>query len=389
MKMLRTAAIVALALASAFFAGHVQAQDTSVPAEPDSLDPAVLDKPPVAQVGIGIGYGTETGPAFSAYARTDGLLGKGHQLGVNLELGEDSGSFDANYQYGPLWGREDLTFALNLSGVAAQATDAFAFDTESIEVTPRLVYSLSDSVTLSPYVSRSNGRIHNLSPGSSLLITRDAGRRTTTAIGLDTAWQQGDEAAGYQTTVQGGVEFGDTDRGHEYTSLSFDARHDRLLDKEGNLQFSLDLTAGSIMTRAGTSHIGDRTILGQSVMRGFELAGIGPRDLMAPGSPALGGNSYAVVRMEMRAPNLFGSDNLRPVPGVFADAGSLWGLDDRAGGPAGADPVDDGFNMRASIGILVDVQTRIGTFQASLGQAVTKKDYDREAPFNLAYRMSF
>lgn len=366
------------------------AQEDPAAPDPEMIDPAVLEAGPVAQVGLGIGYGTETGLAFSAYARGDGLLGGGHQLGVSLDLGEDSGSIDLDYRYGPLAGRDDLSFGLNLSGISARATDAFAFRTDSAELTPRLIYALSDSVTLSPYLTFSTGRIRDLAAGTSALIAQDAGRRDTIAAGIEGSWRQSDEEAGILTLVQGSFELGSSDRDHDYSAVTIEARHDRLVGAEGNLHLSFGISAGTILTRSGASHIGDRTVLGQSTLRGFDFAGIGPRDLNAAGSPALGGNSYAAIRLEARAPNLFGgSDRARPVPGIFLDAGSLWGLDDTAGGVAGADPVDDGFHLRASVGVMLDLETDYGTFQISIARPVKYEDYDRRAPFNLAYRMAF
>lgn len=355
----------------------------------EDIDPAVLDKGPIGQIGIGLGYNTDSGAAVSADASADGLLGEGHKLGFGLKLGEEGGSADIDYRYGPVAGNEDLTFNLSLQAFASRATDAFDFVTRSVDLTPRLIYSVSDSFALSPYLTYSSGEISDVLAGTSILIASQEGSRTKTALGLEASYATGAEDGLWGVQLSGGLEVGRSDTGQDFTSLSFSAQGDRFVGTDGAVRLTASLSAGTIASGSGASHIGDRTILGPSMLRGFEFGGIGPRDLAVPNAPALGGNSFAVLRFEARAPNLFKGEGPRPVPGVFFDQGSLWGLDDTAGGVAGADPVDDGLHMRASVGLMMDLETKIGVFQMSVSHPVQKQSYDREAPFNLGYKLSF
>lgn len=360
-------------------------------AEPDSdlPDASILEKGPIGYVGLGFGYGTESGAAITAHARADGLLGDGQELGFMLRLGETGGNVDVNYLRFGLGGRDDLDFGLSLSGLSSSPTEDFDFQTDSVKLTGRLNYHLSDETVLSPYLTLSIGRISDIPTGSSALILTDEGRRNGIGIGTDLRRLFGAADSGRQTLVEGGVELGGSDRGHRYTALTFGLRHQQSIGPDGNFQLSASVNGGTMNSLQGTSHIGDRSILGQSSLRGFKFGGIGPRDLNVSGSPALGGNTFAVMRLEARARNLFKGEEARPIPGLFLDAGSLWGLDDTAGGPTGSDAVDDGFHLRATIGILVDLETRLGTFQVSFAHAIEKMDYDQTAPFNLSYNIAF
>lgn len=81
---------------------------------------------------------------------------------------------------------------------------------------------------------------------------------------------------------------------------------------------------------------------GQKV-RGFEVNGIGPRDNEAPNEDALGGNYYWVARAEAQFP-LGLPEEYGIQGGVFADLGSILGLNNTAG--ANGVEVDDSMHVR-------------------------------------------
>ena len=378
----------ALLLAGAFTVCAAPELAGADPAADGPIDPAVLDTPPVGEFGLGVGYGTDTGFAVTAHASAQGLGDKGHQFGFRFELGEDSGSADLDYRYSPFAGRDDLSFGLTLSGITTRPSDAFGFSTDAVKITPRLIYQLSQDTIVSPYLSLSQGRVAEVPPGSSALIAKDSGQRQMTSVGLEFQRVRRDDGDAWQTTLVAGAEVGRSDRGQSFTGLSFDLRHDRQIGAAAQYEVSAALSAGTILSMSGASHMGDRTILGQSSLRGFDFGGFGPRDVEAEGMPALGGNSYATLRLEARKPGLFG-ENARPVPGVFVDAGSLWGLDDTAGGPDGEDEVDDGAHLRASVGVMLDYRSDFGTFQLSVSKPVRQMEYDRTAPINFSFSKGF
>ena len=351
-------------------------------------DPAVLDAAPIGEFGLGLSYGTDTGAAISAHASADGLLRDGHHLGFRVEVGEKAGSASADYRYGPLGGRKGLSFGLGVSAVRMRPGASVGFGIGALSVSPRLIMELSPDTILSPYVSLSAGRVSNVPEESSALLLKDEGRRTMASAGLELQHRLRDDAGKWQTLMSFGLAQCGSDRGHDFTELSFSVEHSRSLGAQEGVKLSAGLSGGTILSASGASHVGDRTILGPSALRGFDFGGIGPRDLAVPGEPTLGGNTYATLRLEARAPDLLG-DGARPVPGLFMDAGSLWGLDDRAGGALGADVVDDGFHLRASVGVMVDFRSSFGTLQLSVAQPVERQDYDQRAPVHISFSKDF
>lgn len=135
------------------------------------------------------------------------------------------------------------------------------------------------------------------------------------------------------------------------------------------------------------SRVTDR-FFGNGKIRGFEPNGIGPRDLNVSNEDALGGNYFAVARLEadfpLGLPEEYGFSG-----GVFADAGSVWSLDDVGGGSTGDDTVDDDFHIRSSVGVSLFWTTPIGPLRFNFAKAIEKQDYDKEQFFDLTISTRF
>jgi outer membrane protein insertion porin family len=158
----------------------------------------------------------------------------------------------------------------------------------------------------------------------------------------------------------------------------------RVLNEEVTLRAIFE--AGALAMIDGNSRVTER-FFGNGKVRGFESNGYGPRDL-AQGDNALGGNFYASLRLEAEFPiGLPEEYGIRG--GVFLDVGSVWGLDDVAGGSAGLDPVDDSLHLRSSVGVSVFWDTPIGPLRFNLSRAIEKQDYDREQSFDLTISTQF
>ena len=112
----------------------------------------------------------------------------------------------------------------------------------------------------------------------------------------------------------------------------------------------------------------------------------GPRDLSAPNEDALGGNLFAVARLEADFP-LGLPEEYGITGGVFLDAGSVWSLDDTVG--FDGTEVDDSLNVRVAAGVSVFWTTPLGPLQFNFSSALKKEDYDRTQSFNVSVQTSF
>ncbi|HRE45466.1 MAG TPA: outer membrane protein assembly factor BamA [Terricaulis sp.] len=161
-------------------------------------------------------------------------------------------------------------------------------------------------------------------------------------------------------------------------------------------------TAGYIMGWGGDDvRINDRFFKGGSSFRGFDVAGIGPRQLlvddvtgeMVQRGDAIGGNLYAIGTLQMDVP--------LPLPesygvgaAAFVEFGTL-GLVDTASRQMvdlnGANRliVDDAASLRVAAGVSIYWDSPFGPVQFDLSQPLEYEEYDRREQFRFSTRTRF
>jgi outer membrane protein insertion porin family len=185
-----------------------------------------------------------------------------------------------------------------------------------------------------------------------------------------------------------------------------------------SLVFSLTGSAGYVQGWGGDSvRINDRFYKGGVNFRGFQTAGIGPRDLSLQRSDALGGKAYAIGTTELTIPT-FLPDQYGIKAALFADFGTLGLLDKRdlnyrAGdldclNPTIPDPTDpnkvignpavpgarnvcirDDLSLRASAGLTIFWKSPMGPIQFDFSRVLAKEAYDKKETFRFSTSTRF
>jgi outer membrane protein insertion porin family len=157
--------------------------------------------------------------------------------------------------------------------------------------------------------------------------------------------------------------------------------------------------------------INDRFYKGGNSFRGFETAGIGPRDLSFGRTDALGGKAYAIGSVELTVPT-FLPEQYGIKAALFSDFGTLGLLDDvdkRA--PVPVDPNDltkgfqkdaagnlilvqsseikDDLSLRASAGISIFWKSPMGPLRFDFSQVLAKERYDKTELFRFSTSTRF
>jgi outer membrane protein insertion porin family len=160
---------------------------------------------------------------------------------------------------------------------------------------------------------------------------------------------------------------------------------------------SLAMNAGYITAYSGdTLPIDERFFKGGDNFRGFNLAGIGPRDIaVAKDLGALGGDVYAIGTAQLRVPDFLPSDYGLNFS-FFDDFGTLGHLDNKAElcaqsgyAPPPACPIKDNLAFRMSAGLSVGWKSPFGPVQVDLGVPIIKTDYDRPQFFHFTAGTGF
>ena len=226
---------------------------------------------------------------------------------------------------------------------------------------------------------------------SSSLIIDDEGTQVTSAIGYAYSYDSRitglNPLTGYKLTFS-----------QDFAGLGGDVKNvktgllagieSRAWREEVTLRAEFE--AGAIVSYGDTNtRIIDRYRNGSKI-RGFEPNGIGPRDLLAENEDALGGNYFWALRAEAQFP-LGLPEEYGISGGLFADVGSIWGLDNTTARTADGETyeIDDSMNVRASVGASLFWTTPIGPLRFNFSHAVKQEDYDEEQNFDLTISTRF
>jgi outer membrane protein insertion porin family len=157
--------------------------------------------------------------------------------------------------------------------------------------------------------------------------------------------------------------------------------------------------------------INDRFYRGGNNFRGFETAGIGPRDLSFGRTDALGGKAYAIGSVELTIPT-FLPEQYGIKAALFSDFGTLGLLDsvDKRG-PVPVDPNDltkgfqkdaagnlilvqsadikDDLSLRASAGVSIFWKSPMGPLRFDFSQVLVKEPYDKTELFRFSTSTRF
>jgi len=135
--------------------------------------------------------------------------------------------------------------------------------------------------------------------------------------------------------------------------------------------------------------INDRFFKGGNSFRGFETAGMGPRDLTT--TDALGGNFYAIGTLELTIPNMLPEEyGIRT--SAFVDVGTLGLLDDRytvnSLGLPNTNIVDD-LSLRGSAGVSIHWRSPMGPIRFDLSEIFSKEEFDKTESFRFSTSTQF
>jgi outer membrane protein insertion porin family len=144
--------------------------------------------------------------------------------------------------------------------------------------------------------------------------------------------------------------------------------------------------------------ITDRFYKGGQSFRGFETAGLGPRDLST--DDALGGKAYAIGTVELTVPT-FLPEQYGIKASLFTDFGTVGMLDDQdkicpvgaavaVCAPGSINPnIKDDMSLRASAGISIHWRSPMGPIRFDFSQVLAKEDYDKTETFKFSTSTRF
>jgi outer membrane protein insertion porin family len=366
--------------------------------EGSSPDQVVVDvdveEQPTGSLGFSVNYSTDSGAGFAINFSERNFLGRGQRLRFAINTVSDGQAFNFAFTE-PNFLARDVSLGFNLYYEQTQNRGDRSFDTEEYGFGTTFGFPAGENsrIALSYTIDRDEFIFSDDAEDRvSRIIFDDAGERITSAIGLTYAFDNRTSGlnpnAGVRLEVTG-----------EYAGIGGDAEYLRaralaiaeraIMREEVTLRATME--GGALETLNGDSHYSDRFFLSSRQLRGFDTFGVGPRDLASPNEDALGGNYFAVARFEaafpLGLPEEYGISG-----GVFYDIGSVWGLDDTAGGPASAatpTTVDDDLYWRSAVGFSIFWDTALGPLRFNFSRALQKQPYDETRDFDFTVETRF
>jgi len=361
--------------------------------EGSSPDQVVVDvnveEAPTGSLGFGASYSSANGLGLNVNFSESNFLGRGQTVSLSFDTTVDnrglSGAFIEPYFL-------DRNMALSLSAVYRETdNDSVNYDTTLLSFSPAVEFPVSENGRLRlSYLIKSED-ISDVSVDSSAILHAEAGSQIGSEIGYTYSYDT--RRTGLNPNAGILFRFGQSLAGlggdSEYVRTSAFLLGERKVARE-EVTLSAAFEAGALNMISGNSRVTDRFLLTSDQLRGFSPYTVGPRDLNSSNQDFLGGNYYAVARFEARfplgLPEEYGIDG-----GLFFDIGSVWGLNNTSGGPLGGpiSAVDDGLNIRSSIGISIYWETALGPLRFNFSKALQKQPYDDTQSFDLTVSTRF
>ncbi len=348
-----------------------------------------VEEQPTGSLSLGGSYSVSDGFGIAIGLNESNFLGRGQNLGVTLSTAQDAEQYTLSFSEPYLLGRR-LRFDLGL-GLASTNSSFASYDTERVFFNPQLSYSIGELSALRLRYGWDRSEMtqqDNEVNGAVISSEIDQGKRTTSSLGVSYVYDSrlgglnpnagvlfevGLDAAG----LGGDNEF--------YKSTARAIAQTRVLSEEVVLRATLEM--GALHWRGDDfSRTLDRFVLGPNTFRGFEPAGLGPRDLSNGQDDAIGGNYYWVARFESDFP-LGLPEELGLRGGVFYDVGNLYNIDNV--NTAGADIVGADGSIRHVVGVSVLWETPFGPLRFNFSKALKKEDFDQEQNFDLTIQAQF
>lgn len=368
-----------------FFANaDVQAREGSTPNQ--VVVDVNVEEANTGSLSFGANYNSDTGFGLLASFRQSNFLGRGQKLNAQISTAETNRILSLSFDEPQLLGR-DLSFGLDFNYRTTNNENA-TYDTESFRFRPSLTFPVSENGRLQVFYAYDYTDLSDVSADTSALIVADEGSVGASSLGyvysFDTRRTGLDPNSG--VLLRFGQEFGFGDAQYIKTT-ALAAAETKVYNEEITLRATVE--GGYLDYSKGVSRITDRFFLGSRQMRGFEAGGIGPRDYDATDpnaivNDALGGNIYAVARLEAEFPIGLPSE-YGITGGAFVDYGSVWDI----GRAAPSTVLYNDFTARTVAGLSIFWDTPIGPLRFNFTEALDPQEFDTPKNFDVTISTSF
>ena len=348
-----------------------------------------IEEQSTASLQLGASYSGDLGAGLLVqYAETN-FLGRGQGLKFTFNNSTDAEQYRINFSE-PYFLNENLSFSLDAYSGTTSSRGA-NYDSLETSLTPELGVRLTDTVELNLNVFAQERSMAGTSLTGSILqseISEKTKIESGFGLGIKYDNKYNKLPGSTRYLVAYNQSFNATQSGDNRSAkLDLTALAEREVVNEQITLRSI-FQAGTIRTYGDPSRSIDRYVMNSNVMRGFDYAGVGPRQRSQLGlyDDALGGNNFSSIKLEADFPLILIPDEYGMSGGVFYHMGDIWDLGKRG---SGSDVLYENGKLRETIGAVLYWDTPIGPLRFDFTRALTKQEFDDERSFDLSIATQF
>lgn len=363
-----------------FFQTVEVTQEKSDAPDKVNIDVKVAEKS-TGEINFGAGFSTNDGVLGEVSVTERNLLGRGQRLRASLTASgiRQNGVLSFTEPY--LFGR-DISGGFSLFRSQLDFEDESSFSSDSLGFNLNLGYEITEHLRHNITYGLSNEEISDVDDDASRFIRDQEGEFLTSIIShsltYDTRDNRRDPKEGLLVRFnQGLAGLGGDDK---FIRHELNTAYHIPVTEDKDWVLTLAASGGNITGLGEDVRINQRFYLGGRDFRGFDRAGIGPRDSLT--LDALGGNTFYNLSAEVGFPlNL--SDEYGFTGAFFADFGSLFGVDDD-----GSEIVDSS-DPRLTVGFGLGWNSPFGPLRLDFGFPIVKDDLDETESFQFNFGTRF
>ena len=328
---------------------------------------------------LGAGFSTRDGAVGEIGIRERNLLGRGQDLKLSLRLSQRTQQIDLGFTE-PYFLNRNISAGVDVFNVRSDRESESSFREDTLGGRIRFGYEINEQWSQNLRYTIENEDIKDVDDGASQIIKDQEGSQIASILGqtliYDTRNSKITPTEGFivRMATDGAGLGGDV----QYMKGTVKSRYYYPFSKEWRA--ILGANAGHIKGLDQDVRVIDAFFLGSDQMRGFEIGGIGARDMVS--NDALGAKTYAFGTVELNFP-LGLPEELGFTGAAFTDFGTAYGAD------GDSNLIEDSKSLRVTAGVGLAWRSPLGPVRLDLAFPVLVEDFDKDQLINFSFGTRF
>ena len=337
-----------------------------------------VEEQSTGDLSFGAGFSSASGPLGNITLRERNLLGRGQDLRVSFSLSGASSEIDLSFTE-PYFLDRPIAAGFDIFRTTRDI-NALGFEVERIGSSVRAGYDLTEHTRQVVRYTFERQQIEDVDDDASLAAQEEDETQFRSIVSQTLTWDRRDNRFDPTSGWRIGLENELAGLGGDTRFLKSTTSATYFIPVLDQVTLSIGGEAGFLTGLGEDTNVSDRFLLGGNNFRGFEVGGIGPRDLAS--DDAIGGTKFYKGTVELAFP--LGLPEEFSVRGRwFVDAGSLWDADNAPGN------IVDGHKLRLSTGPGISWDSPFGPLRVDLGFPILKEEDDKTELISFSFGTQF